>query len=98
MTVIVLECVCAVMAGARYWELSLDRELYFRSWVEKTSQLDCEGCPELPAKVEGLAPVVHVGMCVPELCSGGEVREELLSRALASSEDPYHYSYSNRLA
>ncbi|OLP95317.1 Argininosuccinate lyase 2 [Symbiodinium microadriaticum] len=30
-------------ARARYWELSLDRELYFRSWIEKTSQLDCEG-------------------------------------------------------
>ena len=57
MTLIVLECVCAVMAGARYWELSLDRELYFRSWIEKTSQLDCEGCPELPAKVEDLTKI-----------------------------------------
>eukprot|EP00439_Symbiodinium_sp_Y106_P069015 s1324_g11.t2 len=69
-------------AGARYWELSLDRELYFRSWIGTTLQLDCQGCPELPVKVEALAPVVHVGLCAPELCSAGEVREELLSRYL----------------
>ena len=71
-----------MLTGARYWELSLDRELYFRSWIGTTLQLDCQGCPELPVKVEALAPVVHVGLCAPELCSAGEVREELLSRAL----------------
>ncbi|CAK9092871.1 Transposon Ty2-C Gag-Pol polyprotein [Durusdinium trenchii] len=64
--------------GFKYWELALNRNLYFDSWIhELGTSVECEGCAELRKRVEELAIKVFIGLCVPEICSETEIREEV---------------------
>ena len=77
-------CVCTVKPrGFRYWELQLNRELYFDSWIQDVAYLGCEACEELPKRVQALALKVYVGLCVPEPCTAIEIRQQLAARDLA---------------
>lgn len=71
--------------GFKYWELALNRNLYFDSWIhELGTSVECEGCAELRKRVEELAIKVFIGLCVPEICSETEIREEVSPGALDS--------------
>ena len=70
-------------AGFKYWELTLNRKLYFDSWIhELGSSLECDGCAELRKRVEGLAVKVYIGLCVPESCTETEIREDVSAGSL----------------